>query len=587
MSGKMRYMLLVCAVIAALFTAMMPAPTVRAADVDIQLISVMRQDEPVTAYLTDNTMVATFDPQRAEDVVSINVIEQLFLGLTNSDPLTPGSIVPELATSWTTDESGTKWTFTIRDDVPWVKWDAVSDTATEIRKVTAGDIAYGIQRSCDPRLAAYYSTISAQVILGCNDLLTKAQEEVTEADYSMVQVAALDDTTLEINLEYPAGFFFSMTPMWMLRPVPQEVIAEFGDDWIEPENMITNGPYVIDEYVRGVRRVYLRNPLIPSDLVGPGNVERVIYTTVEDGGTVFALYQDNQIDISGVPAAELQAVLNDPAYEDQLQQGSDLAVAYYGFAYDKPPFDNVHARRAFSAIVDRETLIQQVRQGRGVPMIHLTPPGMFGAPPINDVGVGYNPEWAKTELEAAGYPNCEGMPPLHMVVDTGAGDYGEFLAASAERELGCDANIFTVEQMEFTVRLQTTKASNSTEDRPNIWLALWGPDYPDANNWVGSVLSCEFSDNDFKRPCNEIDDLIDQAAREIDPDKRIELYAQIEEMFFGTEGEYPIAPIYMRLTYTLYKPWYTGPFETDGLFGGAHLDWRTVDQEVQQAARNG
>jgi ABC-type transport system substrate-binding protein len=211
---------------------------------------------------------------------------------------------------------------------------------------------------------------------------------------------------------------------------------------------------------------------------------------------------------------------------------------------------------------------------------------MFGAPPINEVGVGYDPEFARSEMEAAGYPNCEGFPNIELVAYQGAGPWAEFLAASAERELGCDPAIMTVEQQEFSVLLETIDPRNAPEDRPNVWTMGWGPDYPDANNWVGDVLACE-GENTFKRPCSEVDDLINQAAEESDQNTRVELYYRIEELFFGPEGDQPILPLFMRLDYALTKPWVTGPFDTDGLFGGAHLDWRTIDQAAQLAARNG
>ena len=572
------------AIILTMVLALLPSGFVLANSADVTLVSVMQAAEPVTVYGTSGSQISTLDPQRAQDQISIVAIEQLFLGLTDADPLTPGNIIPELATEWEFDETGTVWTFTIRNDVPWVRWDPVTDEAEVLGMVTAHDIEFGMKRACDPRLAAYYTSVADKIVLGCDEVSTKPVDEVTDADYDLVQVSALDDTTLQVNLQFSAGYFFSQTPMWMYRPVPQDVIAEFGDEWTEPGNIVTNGPFVIDEWVRGVRRVYMRNPHLPEDMRGPGNVERVITTVVEDQGTTFALYQDNQIDSSGVPAAELQSVLNDPAYAEQLFQSSDLAVFYFAFAHDKAPFDNVSARRAFSASVDRNAFVQEVWQGRGVPMIHLTPPGMFGAPPINEVGVGYDPELARAEIEAAGYPNCEGLPQIELVAYQGAGAWAEFLAASAERELGCDPNMLTVEQQEFSVLLETVDPRNAPEDRPHVWTLGWGPDYPDANNWVGDVLHCD-GENTFKRPCTEVDDLIVQAARENDPDVRNELYYRIEEMFFGPEGEHPVITLYMRLDYTLVKPWYSGPFETDGLFGGPHYHYRTVDQEAQLAAR--
>jgi ABC-type oligopeptide transport system substrate-binding subunit len=368
-------------------------------------------------------------------------------------------------------------TFTLRNDVQFVRWDPVADTAEAVRPVTAADVAYGIKRACDPRLGSYYTSVADKVVLGCNDVSTKPVEEVTEADYDLVQVEALDDTTLVVSLQFAASYFFSMTPMWMFRPVPQEVIAEFGDNWTDVGTIVTTGAFVLDEYVRGVRRVYVKNPLLPADLRGPGNVERVVITIVEDAGTQFALYLDKQIETVGVPAAEVQSVLSDPVYAEQLIQKPEPIVTYFAFAHDKPPFDKVEARRAFGSIVDRDAFNAEIRQNRGVPMIHFTPPGMFGAPPINEVGVGYNPEFAQEQLAAAGYPNCEGFPNIEVI---SGGGFGEFLSAAAERDLGCNRDLFTLETVDFTVLLELIDPRNEPEERPNMWAIAWGPDYGDA-----------------------------------------------------------------------------------------------------------
>ncbi len=165
----------VVTVIVTMAVALLPTGLAFASNTDITLTSVMRQEEPVTYYVTDASQISTLDPQRASDQVSIAAIEQLFLGLTNADPENPGNIVPELATSWTVDDTGTVWTFTIRNDVPWVHWNPDTDEGEVLRNVTAGDIAYGIKRSCDPRLGAYYTSVADKVILGCNDVSTEAR----------------------------------------------------------------------------------------------------------------------------------------------------------------------------------------------------------------------------------------------------------------------------------------------------------------------------------------------------------------------------------------------------------------------------
>lgn len=582
----------------ALIVSMLPLQGLTfAAGTDVTLVSLMQEaSEPVTLYLAESSNVSTLDPQIAEDSVSIDRIEQLFLALTDTVSVSgPGALVseigPELATDWSYDNDTLTWTFTIRDDVPWVQYDPVTQEATVLRNLVAGDFVTGIHRACDPNIFSYYGTIVGSVVAGCEETLNTAPEDFSEEMFDNVGVAAPDDTTLQVTLAGPRGYFFSMTPMWVLRAVPGEVVSELGDEWTQPGNIVTNGPYMLDEWVRGVRMVMVRNPYIPEDLWKGGNVERVIWTTIEDGGTVVALYQDNQLDLSGVPAAETQAILADPVLSQEVVQVIDLAVFYFGFMFDKPPFDDVHARRAFSASINRELFVSEVINNRGIPMMHFTPPGMFGAVPINEVGIdgaglGFDPDFALSEIEAAGFPNCEGFPNINIVTYASAADWAEFLQAEVENNLGCDPGIFSIEQLEFSVLLQVTKTDTPTEERPNMFTLGWGPDYADANNWVNDVLQCELDDHTL-RPCDEVDELILEAQAETDPDRRIELYRQIEEMFFGYDGLFPIAPLYMRATYSRLKPWVTWDYPTDNLFGGYHLDSVIIDQEAQLAARAG
>jgi ABC-type oligopeptide transport system substrate-binding subunit len=121
-------------------------------------------------------------------------------------------------------------------------------------------------------------------------------------------------------------------------------------------------------------------------------------------------------------------------------------------------------------------------------------------------------------------------------------------------------------------------------DRPNMWTLGWLPDYLDANNYVNDVLYCTSKNDYSNRPCSAVDDLILQAAREQDPQKRVELYSTIEDDLFGKDGVFPVIPLYMERSYALVQPWYAGPFETDGLVGGRHWNYYSIDQSAQLAA---
>lgn len=549
---------------------------------------------PVTSYFTNPTNVSSLDPARAEDNLSINWIENLFLGLHNNNPLNNFDIQPELATSWTTAD-GQTWEFKIRTDVPWVRYNPANGETEKLRNVVAGDIAWSIKRACDPRLGGRYGSIIAGVIKGCDRVNNTDSEQVTDELVfgDTTQVVAPDDETLIITLSYPAPFFFAMTTLWVLRPVHRETIEAFGDNWTDPGVIVTNGPYMLEEIVPDVRRVAVRNPYLPEDLRGPGNIERLEINNVRDANTTYSLYLANQVDVTGIPAAELESVRNDPELSQQIVASPESNVSYIAFDHAKPPFNDVHVRRAFAAVLDREAYIQQIALGQGEPMYHFTPPGMLGAPPaLNDPGIGFNPEYARQQLAQSPYPNCEGMPAISVAAGQGGGDTFEFIKAAVEEHLGCDPNLFTIEELEFSVLLEITGFNQPVQNRPHMWAIAWGPDYPDANNWVGDVISC-YRDNDFLRPCSEIDDLIEAAARETDPEKRNQLYFEIEALLFGRQegtqvvqdGEIPFIPLALSSGFSLVKPWYTGPFATDGIIGGAHWDWRSVDQEMQLAAR--
>ncbi|MFP3855112.1 MAG: peptide ABC transporter substrate-binding protein [Anaerolineales bacterium] len=546
---------------------------------------------PVTLRSAETTDIPDLDPQIAEDVISIDMIENLFVHLTNYDRDT-SEIVPEAATDWEVSDDGLTYTFTIRTDIPWVNHNPVTGETTQVTDedgnplfVTANDFVYGIQRACDPNIGSYYSSVIAPQISGCSDVLN--YEDPADIPAEMVDeigVSAPADDTLVIELEFPATYFLSMTPMWTLTAAPQQAIEEHGDDWVEAGNIVTNGRYVLDEWVHGVRWTLLRNPLMPEDMTGSGNIERWVTNVVPDVSTMYSLWLNNELETSAIPSAELEA--HREQFADETDQIADLAVFYISFAYDKEPFDDVNVRRAFSAAFDRATFVEEVRQGQGLPMKHFAPPGIFGAPPIDEVGVGYDPEYAVQALADAGYPDCEDFPQVTLLGYSGQDtlNWIEFAQDNWSENLGCSADLIQIEQQSFADLLAATAADTPASDRPHMWTLGWGPDYADENNWVGDVLWCENPDNRQKRECNETDDLIVEARQETDQETREELYRQVEENFFGPEGEVPFAPIFLRIAFTARHSWYDRVYS---LFGGQQIYNNSIDQEAQLSAMGG
>ncbi|HZD11738.1 MAG TPA: ABC transporter substrate-binding protein, partial [Candidatus Binatia bacterium] len=113
------------------------------------------------------------DPQRAAAKNEVDLIENLFVGLTRYNHAT-SEVEPQLATDWDVTEGGRVWTFHLRDDIFWMR-SALAESSSLLpgprepqvyRPVVAGDVVYAIRRACDPRIETP-DALALFIIEGC------------------------------------------------------------------------------------------------------------------------------------------------------------------------------------------------------------------------------------------------------------------------------------------------------------------------------------------------------------------------------------------------------------------------------------
>lgn len=501
---------------------------------------------PVTLQWNLGTEPPTLDPALGTDTTSIWVIEQLFLGLTDYDDETM-AVVPELATSWEVSEDGLVWAFHLRKDVKW----------TDGSPVTAHDIEYAVKRTCDPATASDYAYV-LYIIKGAQEV---ASGDVTDLDY--IGVKAIDDYTIQFALNQPAGYFPAIAGMWVTRPVPRWAIEKYGEKWTEPENIITNGPYLLTKWAHEDEIIMDKNPdYFDADKV---QIEKIHAVMVVEASTAMAMYEDGALDSTAVPSEDIDRVKADPVLSKEFIIAPDLCTYFYGFNNTKPPMDNPLVRKAFSAAIDRQSLIDYVTKGNQTPATTFTCPGIFGhVLPEEGVGIGYDPEAAKKYLADAGYPGGEGLPEITLMFNTSE---GHRKIAQAIQQMWKDVLGVTVNltNQEWKVYLNTIN-----EDAPQIYRLGWCADYPDANNWVLEVFHSTLSTNRIKWHNAEFDRVTEEAARESDPAKRLELYKRAEQIL--CEEEAAMAPIYFYTIVNVTKPYLQRTFAP---MGGDHVkDWR-------------
>jgi oligopeptide transport system substrate-binding protein len=555
----------------------------------------MEEEKPVTLVWNFGTEPPTADPSLATDTTSVDLDTNLFVGLTQQDEV--GNVLPYLATEWESGEDADgnqTWTFKLRDDIAWVNYDPTTgETTQEVdeegnpRFVNANDVVYGTKRTINPETASDY----AYVLYGIKNAqaVNEGSEEFTLDDLG---VAALDDTTVQFTLEGKAPWFPAIASMWITFPQPQWVIeGDLGDKWTEAGIIVTNGPYVMESWIHGGELNLVKNPLwINADDV---QIERVEGIMIVEDSTAFALYENNELDTTGVPLPEIDRVKADPTLSAEFVNAPDACTYYYGFTNTKPPMDDVRVRTAFSQAIDRQSLIDNVTKGGQMPATSFAPPGIFGAPEPGTVGVASDPEAAKASLQA--YLDEMGMTvedfnALDITLMHNTSEGHARIAAAIQQmwkdTLGVDVK---VENQEWKVYLDTIKNTTPVEDMPHIWRLGWCADYADENNWVHEVFNSDAGANRLRRNCEdpncgsttmtEFDELTYAAQEEEDPAKRAEIYAQAEEILSAVEVAY--APIYHYTIVQVTKPWLTRNYPLIG--GNDFFNW-VIDWEAKQAA---
>ena len=213
----------------------------------------------------------SLDPVRISrfDNHTRDVVENIFVGLTRVNART-GQIEPALAESWTISADGRIWTFSLRNDVMWVQYNIETNEFDVLRPVVAGDVVFAVQRACDTTRPSPL-TVNLFLIEGCRTLST--QNTLERLPLDTVGVTAIDDTTLQINLLEPAGYFLTITSQPEMRPLPVEFVDDNLGNWIRPGASVTSGAWAVESWIAGSGMRLVRNPHWPGEF--EGNVEAV------------------------------------------------------------------------------------------------------------------------------------------------------------------------------------------------------------------------------------------------------------------------------------------------------------------------
>jgi oligopeptide transport system substrate-binding protein len=525
----------------------------------------------------------TLDPNKAQDSNSLTVLRALHRPLVyiNADL----EVVPALAESWEVSDDAKTLTFTIREGATYSNGDPI----------VAEDLVYSWKRLVDPRTAAPYSYVMAEVA-GGNELLAMAGAEPPapdadiEAALENLGVSAPDDRTFVVELAVPATYFLSAMTLWVGVPIQQEWIE--AENATEAANYVSSGPFMLDTWEHGSEIILKPNPNWYGD-VKPTLTEIHMAMSPEPAQAM-AAYEAGEIDmLLPVPSEDIERVKADPVLSEEYEEPPALSITYYNYnnglnsTGDAPsercadpkacPTSNKNFRIALTQAIDKTAFQNATFAGTGVVAGSMVMPGIPGA--LED----YEPypfdlDAAKasmaTALEELGYASAADIPTLKFGFNSGSGHEPRvaFLA-----QAWTDAFGLQFEQIgsEFGVFLSQRTAGDYDISRNG-----WGADYPHANNQIAGLFTCGGGNND-QQYCNPaMDELITQAAAEPDQAAQAALYEEAGKMIADDA-----ASLFLRygVSSQLVKPYVGGLTTTpmDSQVPGEHF-YETIQMLVRE-----
>ena len=415
----------------------------------------------------------TIDPTLNQAVDGGHVINHTFEGLYRE---TAEGFIPGIAESHDikNNEDGTAtYTFKLRKDAKW----------SDGEPVTAKDFVFAWKRAVNPATAAGYSYIMAPIVNATE--ITAGEKAVDE-----LAVKAVDDNTLEVTLTQEIPYFIELTTFPTYAPLREDIV---GDDtngtWAkDPKTAITDGPYILTEYVMGDHLVLEKNPNYwNKDSI---TMDKIVGKMINESGTTLAAFRDGTLDISEQPpAGEIPQL---------VASGECQVVPYLGTAYyvintktANKALQDVRVRKALSMVIDRKQLVENVTRGEEVPAMGFVCPTIVDSEG-NDfrekAGNYYLKETAQLEeakklLAEAGYPDGKGIGEVEIIYNT-----------ADKNKAVAEAIMEMWKQIGVTVKLnnQEWQVFQDTRDRleyPSVARHGWIGDFHDPQTFLDMYVS--------------------------------------------------------------------------------------------------
>ncbi|KAG6559321.1 Oligopeptide-binding protein OppA [Candidatus Rhabdochlamydia oedothoracis] len=289
------------------------------------------------------TSPKTFDPRKAADVFSSQVIFLLFEGLVKRYP--DGSIKLAQAKSYKVSDNKLTHTFTLGDNL-WSNGEPVT--------------AYDFEQSWKDTLDPKFPSIGYHQFEPIKNA-KKAKEGLVSLN--QVGIKALDEKTLVIELEHPTPYFLKLICLPYFYPVNIEQDRK-NPNWViqTGTQFLCNGPFILESFKQGDQIVLNANPQYRK--IEDNHPEKIVFNIVESDHVTLEMFKKGKVDMIGdsltdIPLEEVSELEKKWTFNSEPQP-------YSVFIYlntTKQPFNNAKIRKAFALAINRQELLGMLGKG--------------------------------------------------------------------------------------------------------------------------------------------------------------------------------------------------------------------------------
>ncbi len=489
---------------------------------------------PADLTLCNGAELQTLDPAIITDEPGGRVAQALFEGLTSRN--TKGEVIPGMAMSWTISPDGLTYTFLMRPGAKWSNGDPV----------TSFDFLNSWERALNPATGAQYSYQLYYLVNG------EAYGTGKITDFSQVGVKAPDAHTLVVTLVHPTAYFLELTALPTLMPVHLATVKKYGNDWIKPGKMVSNGPYVLKEWRLNDYILLETSP----QYYRPVAIHRIKVLPTDSPTACFNLFYSRKTDLiidkNSIPAELVQDIKN----KSYFHANPFGATTFIRFNVKRKPFDDVRVRKALALALDKQDIVDKITRA-GEPIANtLVPPGSVGYTPPH--GLERNLDEARRLLAQAGYPNGQGFPDVTMLYPARGSVWIQMateVQALWRRDLGISS--IQLRGQEWRVYLNTEQLIDF-----DVSLADWIGDYNDPQTFLDMFVT-DGGNNETGWSFPQYDQMLQNSGTIRDPAQRMQVFHDMEKIL--VEDEVPIVPVYFWVGLSLYYPEKVGGFEPNFL----------------------